>query len=214
MTLPYDYANWKNKQDWFDHPDLRRVLPVLSSVPETVGIESLYEEVNDHFALASIWDRTFGEGLVLGYLILYEHKSTFVYNPNVRFATYEYDYEVPVSIINAIYHDMKENCISRRNIVASIGQFVEHRLYRNKWGPGDGYYESIGYDCLDFEDTPLLEEFRHEFPFMIGLSVPELITILDKFAKANGYCTDSRQDVKVILITLHQLLLPCRFPIR
>lgn len=206
-SLPFDYSNWKAKENRLSRPDLLRVLPALSIAPETIRIEPpLYEEGNEHFALAHVSDVSYGKGPELGYLILYEHRSTFIYDYGTPFATFEFDYEVPVSIINAIYHDMKENCINRRTIVSSIGQFVNHRLLMNKYGPGDGYYESPEYTHIVFEDPPLLEEFRHEFPFIIGLSVPEVVNILGEFAKHNGYSMESRKDVKEILITLYQLL--------
>lgn len=206
MPLPFDYSKWKINEDRLSRPDLLRVLPVLSITPETICIESLYEEENEHFALVHVWDITYGEGPGLGYLILYEHKSTFIYDYDAPFATHGFDYEVPVSIINAIYHDMKENCISRRSVVSSIGRFVKHRLYLNKWGPGDGYYQSPEYRSLVFEDTPLLAEFQHKYPFLMGLSVPEIIVLLSEFAEDNGYCMESRKDVKEILITLYLLL--------
>lgn len=206
ITLPFDYSDWKIREGSLSHPDLLRVLPFLRNSSKTICIACYYEEENEHFALGCVSDVTYGEGPEIGCLVMYEHKSTFIYDYGVPFATYEFDYEVPVLILNAIYHDMKENCISRRAIVSSLGQFIRHRLYKNKWGPGDGYYESPEYTHLVFKDTQLLERFRHEFPFMLGLSVPDLTTMLHEYAVDSGYSMESRKDIKELLITLYQIL--------
>ena len=206
MDLPFDYSNWKSREDWLSRPDLLRALPILSIAPEIICIGTLHEQENEQFALTYVRDIT--NGLYFGYLILYKNKSTFIYDFDAPFATYEFDYGEPVSIINALYHDMKENSISRRAIVSSIGQFVEHRLFLNKYGPGDGYYESPEYSSLVLGDTPLLDKFRQEYPFIIGFTVPEIINMLGEFAGDNGYSIESRQDVKEMLVTLYRLLSP------
>lgn len=175
MTIPFDYSNWKSREDRLSRPDLLAMLPVMRIAPRTICIEPLYEEEDEQFALAHVWDVTCGQGPGLGYLILYEHVSTFIYDYDVPFATYEFDYEVPVSILNAIYNDLKENNIGRQAIVSSLRQFVKHRLFLNKWGPGDGYYESPEYTFLNLVDTPLLDKFRYEYPFLLGFSIPKII---------------------------------------
>lgn len=207
-TLPFDYSNWKTHEEMFSRSDLLRLLPSLSNSLETITVDLLYEDENEHFALTCVRDITYGEGLFLGCLILYENGGTYIYDYDARFATYEYDYKVPMSVINVIYNDMRQNCITRRTIISSIRQFIDHRLALNKWGPGDGYYESPEYSHLVIEDTPLLAEFRREYPFLIGVSIPELISMLGEFARNNGYSIDSRMDVKEMMITLYLLLSP------
>lgn len=225
MTLPFDYSNWKLQENEFSCPELLNLLPVWNNSqkpPKTIQIVCLFKDDSEYFSLNHIWDITYGEGLGLGYLIVYKQNSSLIYDYYAPFATCEYDLGVPVAIINAAYHDMVKNSISRSSIIQSIKQLVYHRLALNKWGPGNGYYESPEYSSLILSEdeiktmsagnlvrldtTPLLEEFRLKYPFLIGLSVPESIKLLCEFAKGNGYCPESRQDVKEILITLYLLL--------
>lgn len=225
MTLPFDYTNWKLQENSFSCPELLDLLPAWynSQHPlKTIQIVCLFKDDKEHFSLNHIWDITYGEGLGLGYLIVYKQNSSLIYDYYAPFATYEYDLGMPVAIIYAAYHDMVKNGISKSSIIQSIKQLVYHRLALNKWGPGDGYYESPEYSSLILsedeirtksegnlvilETTPLLEEFKLEYPFLIGLSLPESIKMLCEFAKGNGYCPESRQDVKEMLITLYLLL--------